>query len=690
MSASFTDRKIYQLAQKVWPELDSLSTERQMVGVGDLLTSLYTLPFAIIGMIWLIRVTEISQIRSNYGLLLLHGGFILLFHRLNFFLIVELRENRYGSADGSLETVLLWSAVFLTGPIALWLLILIQSAEFLYNWPQAVSKGARWNRLRSYIQTLTSYSFTYLIGISTFRLLGGLIPITNLNTEIFLNGLVAIGIAFLVNLALWTGYIAYGTWTQIKLTNTTGVRPLLRFLILAIGLPVLAEPFGVITAGMYVEKGLSFFLILISGLFIVALLTRQLSWMAETSRQQSRILEKLEQLGRDIITAVPDSNSLPKILATYIPNMFPSGNIAIWTYPNTILFKNPATWDPPFDDITSVLLDLERPVGYLGAETLPWDPNRAFHNPIILTPIRDVTDGAPFGGIYIELRSLSQPWYQRNLKMLFPAFQTLSDQIASAVHQEEIYNQTLDYQRVSQELRFAGEIQASFMPFEIPRIPGWQLSVTLDPVGETSGDFFDIIPLGDNRLGIVIADVADKGIGPALYMALSRTLIRTYAIEFDAQPDIVFFAANERMLKDTEANLFVTVFYGILDLKTGRLTYANAGHNPPYLLRAQENGAPLPLRRTGIPIGIEEEITWSKETVTLESGDVLLLYTDGIPDAQNNTGHFFGEKTIVELGIENLGKSADEIQGAIIDAVYAFTGDAPQFDDITFIALIRD
>ncbi len=456
------------------------------------------------------------------------------------------------------------------------------------------------------------------------------------------------------------------------------------------GLPVLAEPYGIILAGMYAEKGLPFYLILIIGWLVVALLTRQMSWTAETSRQQSRILEKLEQLGRDIITAVPDNASLAKILETNILNMFPPGNIAIWTVPNTVLFKNPETWEPPFDEITKALLDLERPVGYLANENLPWDTAKFFHNPIILTPIRDVTNGATFGGIYIELRSLSQPWYQRNLKILYPAFQALSDQIASAVHQAEIYHQTLDYQRVTQELKFAGEIQASFMPFNIPRIPGWQLSVTLDPVGETSGDFFDIIPLGGNRLGIVIADVADKGIGPALYMALSRTLIRTYAIEFDAQPEIVFFAANERILKDTEASLFVTAFYGILDLETGRLTYANAGHNPPYLLRAQENSDPIPLRRTGIPIGIEEEITWSQKTVVLQPGDVLLLYTDGIPDAQNNAGHFFGEKPLVEIGQKNLGRSADEIQAAIIDAVYTFTGDAPQFDDITFIALIRD
>ncbi len=214
--------------------------------------------------------------------------------------------------------------------------------------------------------------------------------------------------------------------------------------------------------------------------------------------------------------------------------------------------------------------------------------------------------------------------------------------------------------------------------------------MTLDPVEETSGDFFDLIPLSDERLGIVIADVADKGVGPALYMALSRTLIRTFAIELESQPEIVFFAANERILNDTSANLFVTAFYGILDLKSGQLTYCNAGHNPPFLISSQGGDGIHPLESSGMPIGIERGATWTQKTVQLTPGDVLLLYTDGIPEAQNEEGKLFGEHPLASTAQANLGRTAEQIQKAILTEVYEFVGNAPQSDDITLIVLIRN
>ncbi|MCH7663209.1 MAG: serine/threonine-protein phosphatase, partial [Chloroflexi bacterium] len=219
-----------------------------------------------------------------------------------------------------------------------------------------------------------------------------------------------------------------------------------------------------------------------------------------------------------------------------------------------------------------------------------------------------------------------------------------------------------------------------------------QLAVSLIPAGEMSGDFFDIIPLPDGKVGFVVADVLDKGLGPALYMVLSRTLIRTYATEFDLDPSTVLFAVNERILKDTRANLFVTTFYGVLDPATGELTYSNAGHNPPYLLgkNAKNGVAVQSLQRTGIPIGIDEDATWEQASVSLDPGDCLLLYTDGIPEAENSKGEFFEEKLFLEVAKENLSRSAEEMQSAILASVKNFIGDAPPSDDITLMILIRD
>ena len=302
----------------------------------------------------------------------------------------------------------------------------------------------------------------------------------------------------------------------------------------------------------------------------------------------------------------------------------------------------------------------------------------------MVTPILDMETKGPIGGIHLSLRRDPDA-----ASSLVPAVQSLAAQIASALHGARVYAQELAHESVARELALAGQIQANFLPDNLPDVPGWQLAAMLRPARETSGDFYDLIHLPNGRLGLLVADVVGKGMGAALYMALSRTLIRTYAVEYDTQPELALSAANRRILADAGTGLFVTVFYGVLDPTSGDLTYANAGHNPPCLLNARDGNAVQELDRTGVPLGILDGGTWQQGTAHINSGDVLLLYTDGITEAQNEQEAFFDEDRLREIVRGGLGRSAQDIQDEVIEQVDAFVGDAPQSDDITLMVVVR-
>jgi serine phosphatase RsbU (regulator of sigma subunit) len=246
--------------------------------------------------------------------------------------------------------------------------------------------------------------------------------------------------------------------------------------------------------------------------------------------------------------------------------------------------------------------------------------------------------------------------------------------------------QAIALSQVTKELAVAGRIQEGLLPRETPYFPGWQLAATLEPARETSGDFYDFIAMPNGHLGLVMADVADKGAGAALYMALSRTLIRTYATQYPTQPEQTLRAVNQRILAETRADMFVTIFYGILDPETGRLSYCNGGHNPPYLLKSDGIKA---LERTGLPLGILEDANWEQESASMAPGDLLVLYTDGVIDAQSSDGEFFGQERLLEL-LEPFRKSAaSQVEETVLKAIHSFVGDAPRFDDLTLMVVAR-
>ena len=202
-------------------------------------------------------------------------------------------------------------------------------------------------------------------------------------------------------------------------------------------------------------------------------------------------------------------------------------------------------------------------------------------------------------------------------------------------------------EKVSAELTQAGLVQESFLPGRPPDLPGWQIAALLKPARATSGDFYDFIPLPGGKLGVVIADVTDKGIGAALFMASSRTLLRLYAADYPDQPDQVLRAVNRQITQNTRGGLYVTLFYGILDPTEKRILYCNAGHNPPYLVRSEDLVDELP--GTGIPLGVFETASWGVGQVQCSPGSALVLYTDGVTEGRDQQENIFGSQRLIQV-----------------------------------------
>ena len=237
--------------------------------------------------------------------------------------------------------------------------------------------------------------------------------------------------------------------------------------------------------------------------------------------------------------------------------------------------------------------------------------------------------------------------------------------------------------RMARELELARQVQQSFLPRTFPTLPSYVFAAHNEPAREVGGDFYDVIDLGKGRVGLVIADVSDKGMAAALYMALSRSLIRAEATREQA-PVTVLGNVNRLLLELGEQGMFVTVFYAVLDTSTGQLTYARAGHDYPLLLR---DGAAKPLGGAGALLGILEdvEIGLTEEKLTLRAGDRLVLYTDGLTDVLNEQGEFLGLEALTRLMLRHAGLAAEEMCLAVAHDLEVYRGDAEQADDMTLL-----
>lgn len=240
----------------------------------------------------------------------------------------------------------------------------------------------------------------------------------------------------------------------------------------------------------------------------------------------------------------------------------------------------------------------------------------------------------------------------------------------------------------AQELEHAAQIQQSILPHKFPAFPDrtdFELHASMVPAKEVGGDFFDFFLLDDEHLGFVIGDVSGKGVPAALFMAVSRTLLRATA-QHRAAPGECLAYMNSNLTVQSESAMFTTVFYGILNTRTGDLQYANGGHNRPYVLAA--DGAPRPLSdQSGPIVGIIDGFSYDTYSGRLAPGESLVLYTDGVTEAQDKNGGFFGDNRLEDLLAAHGREPAQQLVGSVHAAVQEFAAGVPQADDITVLSL---
>lgn len=250
---------------------------------------------------------------------------------------------------------------------------------------------------------------------------------------------------------------------------------------------------------------------------------------------------------------------------------------------------------------------------------------------------------------------------------------------------ENLRRTTAEKERYTKELEIAKEIQTSFLPESVPSGNGFEVAAATIPAMEIGGDLYDFIPTGEGRWGFVIADVSGKGVSAALYMALSRTILHACGSE-ESDPESVVCTSNRLIYGDGRSSMFITVFYGVLDPKSMTFTYVNAGHNPPLFLRDGEAGIWMTGQK-GIALGVVPDVRIEPSLERLRSGDLLVLYTDGVTEAFNERDEEFGEERLLECVSRNRSRSVQEITGTIIEEIRTFSGTAPQSDDITLVVI---
>jgi len=306
-----------------------------------------------------------------------------------------------------------------------------------------------------------------------------------------------------------------------------------------------------------------------------------------------------------------------------------------------------------------------------------------FLSKTITNPIIALTEGADLVGKGdLEHRVAIRTGDE--LEELAESFNTMASYLDA---QMTVVEQTArEKERIERELQIAHEIQKSFLPIKAPEIPGYEMAGINLPAKEVGGDFYDFIDLGDNKTGVVIADVSGKGVPAALFMGISKTLLRANAKRI-LDPVEALKEVNSILLDESDSGMFVTLFYAILDSEDHTFTFINAGHNPPILQKKGDMREFVLLEAKGIPVGVMEDMSLEAKEIHLKENETVFLYTDGVTEAVNEKDEEFGTSRLQDILNRETDASADALIEAVVREIKQFAGALEQFDDITMVVL---
>jgi len=288
-----------------------------------------------------------------------------------------------------------------------------------------------------------------------------------------------------------------------------------------------------------------------------------------------------------------------------------------------------------------------------------------------------------FGVMMIEESSEARRFRQKRVDIV----KGIAQQLAMSIQNEQFQLETAARERLEYEFNLARQIQQTFLPSEMPEFENWGLAAFWKPARQVGGDYYDLFELPNGELGLVIADVSDKGIPAALFMAVTRTLLRA-AILDESSPAEVLKRINALLIPENEQGMFVTTVFAVLSLKKSNMKYANAGHNPPFLIRS-EDGKIEKLTRTGMALGIQDNIEIEEREVHFDIDDCILFYTDGLTEAASLEGDLFGDDRLEQLLNDKRCISPVDIIKSIEEDVFEFMETNILADDLTMFLIKR-